>query len=84
MSKYDRYNEILKRTIDAHSYKTGSDYGDDQFPIIKALDFADEVIDGMRMYNVCTTNTADGSTFGLAYPSKLWWQDIYGPTTEAS
>ena len=42
--KSDLYNEILKRTMRAHYYQTGAEYVEGQFPIIKALDFADEVV----------------------------------------
>ena len=83
-SRYARYNELLKRTMEAHSHKTGAEYGEVQLPIFRALDFADEMFDGLFMFNICTAKTAYGSTCGLAYPSKLWWQDIYGPTTQAS
>jgi hypothetical protein len=66
-----------------HASKTGAEYGAYQLPIFRALDFADEVTDGIVMYNACTVKTAEG-TCGLAYPSKLWWQDLFGPTTPAS
>ena len=47
---------------------------EDQAEILKALDFADAITPGFKIYNVCRAKLPDATTCGLAFPSKLWHQ----------
>ena len=80
----DRYNSLLKEVIEKQRYQTAKS-SNDQLSVIKALDFADDFAgsDGIRCYNVCRAKNGE-RTCGLAYPAKLWWQDIEGATTQYS
>ena len=80
----EKYNKLIEECSKLQDYRTADKYGDEKYSIIKATDFADSPLPGMRVFNLCRAKLADQSTCGLAFPAKLWWQYIKGPTTDYS
>ena len=75
----DACEEVMDRCEEAvhqvQEYTTAQDAGEQQTSYLKALDFVDEITDGIRIYNVCRAKKGGGcGTCGLAFPSKLWFQ----------
>ena len=62
---------------EAGDYTTMAEAGDMQSAYLKALDFADILAPGLRIFNVCRARTAYDDkgcscSCGLAFPAKMW------------
>ena len=84
---YATYENLEEALIAAQDYWVGRGMADPAVltELRKALDFADQLAPGIRMFNVCKAKTGGWSErhgraieCGLAFPAKLWWQKDVG------